>query len=89
MSVNPRDILGLVFVGLLLYVVARVFTAPFRWGLRVLINGAVGIALFALWDGIFRSHGYAVGLNPVTGLSVGLLGVPGFLLVLGAKFLLL
>lgn len=86
---NPRDILGIVFAVLLLYVVVRVFDSPARWAVRVMVNGAVGLAALWAWDMLFRTHGWTIGLNPVTGLTIGLLGSPGFLLLIAVKVLIL
>ncbi|NMP23639.1 pro-sigmaK processing inhibitor BofA family protein [Sulfobacillus harzensis] len=86
---NPRDFLAIVFGGVMLYVVVRVFQSPAKWAVRVLINGIVGLAALWAWDMAFTPHGWAVGLNPVTGLTVGVLGAPGFLLLLAVKVLIL
>lgn len=86
---NPRDFLGIVFGGVFLYILVRVFQSPAKWAVRVLINGVVGLLALWVWDMVFTSHGWAVGLNPVTGLTMGVLGAPGFLLLLAVKVLVL
>lgn len=85
---NPRDFLGIVFGGVFLFIMLRVFQSPAKWAVRVLLNGAIGLMALWAWDMIFTPHGWAVGLNPVTGLTVGLLGAPGFLLLLAIKVLI-
>lgn len=86
---NPRDFLAIIFGGVLLYVIVRVFRSPVQWALRVLINGALGLVALWGWNMLFIHHGWAIGLNPVTGVTVGLLGPPGFLLLVAVKVLIL
>ncbi|MCL5115537.1 MAG: pro-sigmaK processing inhibitor BofA family protein [Firmicutes bacterium] len=86
---NPRDFLGIVFGGVLLYIIVRVFQSPVKWAVRVLINGAIGLAALWAWNMAFTAHGWAIGLNPVTGLTVGVLGAPGFLLLVAVKMMVL
>ncbi|MCY0900135.1 MAG: pro-sigmaK processing inhibitor BofA family protein [Firmicutes bacterium] len=82
---NPRDALATLFGGILLYVVVRVFQSPVRWALRVAMNGLVGLGALWAWDHVFRTHGWAIALNPVTGATIGVLGPPGFILLVLVK----
>jgi inhibitor of the pro-sigma K processing machinery len=86
---NPRDIVAIIFGAVLLYTVVRVFQSPVKWVLRVLINGALGLAALAAWNMMLASHGWRIGLNPVTGTTIGVLGPPGFLLLVAVKVLIL
>lgn len=86
---NPRDFLAMVFGGIMLFVIVRVFQSPTRWAVRVLVNGAIGLTSLWAWDLIFRQHGWSIGLNPVTGATIGVLGPAGFLLLVAVKLLIL
>jgi pro-sigmaK processing inhibitor BofA len=86
---SPRDALALIFGGIVLLIVVRVFHSPLRWALRVMVNGVVGLVALGLWDVIFATRGWAIGLNPVTGATVGVLGPAGFVLLLAVKVLIL
>ena len=69
--------LGLIFYGL----IKHRFDFLVNFGLRV-FAGLLGIYLMnTLLESFALSLG--VGLNGITALSVGLLGIPGFLLVYG------
>lgn len=85
---SPRDLLAIVFGGIVLLIIVRVFQSPVRWALRVIINGAVGLIALGVWDAIFAAHGWSIGLNPVTGVTVGVLGPAGFLLLIAVKVLI-
>ena len=73
--------------GFLAYVV---YSRQLRWLLTVVRNGILGVVgmlgLNALLAG-FTSAGVAVGVNVITVLVVGLLGLPGFLLLYAASVL--
>jgi len=74
-------------VGFLAYVI---YSGQLRWLLSVVRNGVLGIVgilgLNALLSG-FTSAGIAVGVNIITVLVVGLLGLPGFALLYASSAL--
>lgn len=73
---------GAALLGLFLLVaVLRLFAAPLRLALRVLANTALGLlALFllGLTEGV---TGFSLGLNLFNALTVGILGLPGLVLL--------
>lgn len=73
---------GAALLGLFLLVaVLRLFAAPLRLALRVLANTALGLlALFllGLTEGV---TGLSLGLNLFNALTVGILGLPGLVLL--------
>ncbi len=73
----------------LLYVVVRVFDSPVKWLLRVGMSGIIGLAALWAWNALFIHHGWGIGLNPVTGATIGILGAPGFLLLVAVRVLIL
>lgn len=57
--------------------------------MRVILTGAMGLVALWGWDRLFVPHGWGIGLNPVTGATIGLLGPAGFLLLVAVKVLIL
>lgn len=59
----------------------RLFAAPLRLALKVLANTALGfLALFLL--GLTGSvTGFSLGLNAFNALTIGILGIPGLVLL--------
>ena len=76
-------------VGLiLLYVVGWILLIPLRWMIRVIWNGTLGgIMLFIinLIGGIWGIH---LAINPFSAVFVGVLGIPGVILLLLLKYVL-
>lgn len=73
---------------LCLYLMGRWLWTPARWIMRLALNTAMGTGALLVWDHVSPSLHLAVGLNPYTAATVGLLGAPGFVLMLAIKFLL-
>lgn len=87
MSVIEYVTLGLVVLFLLVAAV-RLFSAPLKLALRVLINAVLGFAAMWLLNLTSDLTGLSLGLNIFNALTVGVLGVPGFLLLLLVQWVL-
>ena len=57
-----------------------IFRKPLFWLLKLLARSAVGLGFLALWSGFLP--GLALGVNLVNAVVLGLLGLPGFGLLL-------
>jgi len=73
---------------LLLYLGARLVSAPVKQALRIVVNIAAGIVMLLLFNLLGRYFGIHVPLNPVTALVAGLLGVPGIGLMVALQYAL-
>ena len=77
-------ILGIFFILALI----RVFRAPLRVALKVLVNTLLGF--LALWAVNLTTGvtGIVLGLNALNALIIGILGLPGFIFLLLAQWVL-
>ncbi len=76
-------VLGILFAIFLIFLVGQALWGPLRFLLRLLFRVAMGgLALFLINLAAYSS-GWSLGLNPASAALVGVLGVPG-LLLLGA-----
>ena len=87
MDLNQKIIAALL-AGFFIIALLRVFSAPLRIALRLLLNTLLGV--LALWAVHLTAGitGIALGLNLWNALLVGVLGVPGFLLLLLVQWVL-
>ncbi len=87
MDLNQKVIAALL-AGFFLIALLRVFRAPLRVAVRLLANTALGF--LALWAVELTSGvtGIALGLNLWNALVVGVLGLPGFVLLLLVQWVL-
>jgi len=74
--------LGFGFFAYLLY------TRQFKWLFSVIRNMVVGVGGILGVNFMLSGMGVAVGVNAVTALIVGLLGLPGFLLLYATQLLI-
>lgn len=87
MDLSQKVMVGLLAV-FLLAALLRIFKAPLRLALKLLVNTLLGfLALYlagltAPWTGI------SLGLNLWNALIVGILGLPGFVLLLLVQWIL-
>lgn len=75
-------ILAFFFGALVIYLLARLLYLPMRLFFRLLINTLAGGLLLLLFNSIGVYWGLQIGLNVVTALIVGLMGLPGVILLL-------
>ena len=83
-----QKILAAILAGFLLIALIRVFSSPFRLALKLLLNtllGFLALGIVRLTAGI---TGIALGLNLWNALVIGVLGLPGFVLLLLVQWVL-
>ena len=85
MDLNQKIIAGLL-LAFFLITLLRIFRTPLRLALKLLMNTALGF--LALWavNATAAVTGVALGLNLLNALTVGVLGLPGFVLLLLAQW---
>jgi len=79
----------LIFVGLALIVlIVKIFATPLKWLFKLALNTAIGfVALFLL--NFFGAYiGLSLGMNWMNALVVGVLGLPGVILLLLLQYFL-
>ena len=60
----------------------RLFAAPLRLALKILVNTAAGFFALILVNLTASVTGVAVGVNLINAAVIGVLGLPGFVLLL-------
>lgn len=87
MDLNQK-IIAAILAGFFLIALIRVFSTPLRLALKLLANTALGF--LALWAvGLTAGvTGITLGLNLWNALVIGILGLPGFALLLLVQWVL-
>ena len=87
MDLNQK-IIAAILAGFFIIALLRVFSAPLRLALRLLVNTLLGF--LALWVVQLTAGftGIALGMNLTNALAVGVLGLPGFVLLLLLQWVL-
>ena len=87
MSVVEKIALGLTLL-FLVVVCLRLFAAPLKLALKVAFNSALGFGAVWLLNLTTSVTGLSLGLNWFNAIVIGILGVPGFGLLLLVKWVL-
>ena len=83
-----QKIIAVILGGFFIISLIRVFRAPLRIALKVLVNTLLGF--LALWAVNLTTGvtGIVLGLNVLNALIIGILGLPGFIFLLLAQWVL-
>lgn len=87
MSVVEKIALGLVLL-FLVVVCLRLFAAPLKLALKVLLNSALGFGAVWMLNLTTAVTGLSLGLNLFNAVIIGILGIPGFGLLLLVQWVL-
>lgn len=67
---------------LVVLVLAGICLKPIKFIMKMALNSVLGLGAIWLINFIGASFGIHIGLNPITAVAVGALGVPGVILIL-------
>ncbi|CQR73091.1 SigmaK-factor processing regulatory protein BofA [Sporomusa ovata DSM 2662] len=75
-------IIAYAFGILLIYLIGRMLTMPIRIVLKLIYNGLVGGIVLWVVNFIGAYFSFTIGINPITALIAGFLGIPGVILLI-------
>ncbi len=84
---TEQIVLIVVFAVVVLVASARLFTAPFRVAVKLLINTVLGFVGLFLFNLVGQGFGVTLGLNFFNAGIIAVLGLPGFGLLLLLQWL--
>ena len=76
-----------VFLGVLVLVAIKLFKTPLKFALKLLLNTALGFAALIILNLLSTYTGISLGINLPNALVIGILGLPGFALLLIIQWL--
>lgn len=71
-----------------LVILSKIFVLPFRSILRLIGNSIMGGLIIYIINLIGGLWGFHIGLNLITSIFVGILGIPGAVLLIILKFII-
>ena len=87
MDLNQKILAGLL-AGFLLVALIRVFSVPLKVTLKLLVNTLLGFGVLWLINRTAALTGVSLGLNLWNALTIGILGLPGVVLLLLVQWVL-
>lgn len=85
---NFMVIVAYVAAVLFIYALGKMLLIPLRTIFHLIVNAVIGGGVLLLINLIGSYWAFGVGVNPITALIVGLLGVPGALLIIALRLIL-
>lgn len=73
--------IGLLLLYLLGSFLIKIFKVPFKILISILINSLVGIVALFIINVVGANYNFQLGLNPINILIIGLLGIPGLIML--------
>jgi len=71
-----------------LFIFGKIFIIPIKLILRLIINSVLGGLIIFIINLIGSIWGFHIGLNLITSIFVGILGIPGAIVIIIIKLLL-
>lgn len=82
-SIIIAYIVGIIF----LYIIGRVFLIPMKYLVKLIANVVIGGIILIVINFIGGFIGFYIALNVFSALAVGMLGVPGVILLVVLQFI--
>lgn len=82
MQATFQMVVGYILGLLIILVIAGISLKPIKFMVRLLINSAVGALLLFVINFVGKYVGISIGINAITSLVVGVLGIFGVILIL-------
>lgn len=73
---------------MLIFMVSWIFVKPLKFLGRLILNSIIGALFLIVFNYFGDITGIYIGINVVTALAIGFLGIPGFIAILLLKFLM-
>jgi inhibitor of the pro-sigma K processing machinery len=82
---------GIIFAALfllfLIYIIIKVMIVPIQWIVKILVNSVIALVGLLILNFIGSFVGFHLPVNFITVIGVGVLGVPGLILLVIMHFL--
>lgn len=72
---------------MLIFMISWLFVKPLKFLGRLILNSLLGALFLIVFNYFGQSTGVYIGVNEFTALTIGLLGIPGFIAILVLKLL--
>ena len=69
-------------------ILIAVFSKPLSMVLKVVVNSSLGGVCIIAFNFVSQIFGFFIGVNALTAVTVGILGVPGFVMLLMLRLIL-
>ena len=82
------NVLIVIGCAIAIFIIGKIFLFPIKRILKLVFNTIIGGAIIYIINLVGASFGFHIGLNIITSLVVGILGIPGAILLIILKFII-
>jgi inhibitor of the pro-sigma K processing machinery len=82
-----QSVLAYITGGMILITALLIFSKPLKSILKIIVHSAIGCVAIFLFNLFKGTTGLFIGLNAATAVTVGILGLPGFIMLLILQFI--
>lgn len=82
------NILIVIGCAIAIFIIGKIFLFPIKKILKLVLNTIIGGAIIYIINLVGASFGFHIGLNVITSLVVGILGIPGAILLIILQFII-
>jgi len=73
---------------MLIFMISWIFVKPLRFLSKLILNSLLGALFLIIFNYFGQYTGVYIGVNIISALLLGILGIPGFIAILIAKLLI-
>lgn len=88
MNLDFNNIIAFTACIFFLFIFGKLFIVPIKTILKLVLNSFLGAFLIYIINLIGAMWGFHIGINIITSIFVGMLGIPGAIVIVIIKFLL-
>ncbi len=88
MNLDFNNIIAFTSCIFFLFIFGKLFIVPIKTILKLVLNSFLGAFLIYIINLIGAMWGFHIGINIITSIFVGMLGIPGAIVIVIIKFLL-
>lgn len=71
-----------------IFIIGKIFLFPIKKIIKLVLNTVIGGAIIYIINLVGANFGFHIGLNIITSLVVGILGIPGAILLVIVQFII-
>lgn len=86
-GIELSTILAYGFGLVILYLVGWLFSTPLKIILKLIYNSLLGAGILLLINYLGGTFNIHIGINPITAITTGVLGIPGIILLLLLQYI--
>lgn len=87
LSMGFNIILVVLLFLFLVYILVKLVSSPVQWVMKLAVNSIIAVVLLCILSIAGEIWQYHLPINPVTVLTIAILGIPGLILVILLNFL--